>query len=174
VSRRGLVVVASLVALVLALVAFLAVRATDDGGRSTPADARIAAAVHAAGPASTPFAGLTEVRLAVGGRCLRLAVADTEAERVEGLRTRADLGPYDGMLFVFPGPSDDAFTMSTVPVDLSIAFFRGNGSRDSTRLMLACPHSEAECPVYRSAGTYEYALETLRGRLPAGALSTCS
>jgi uncharacterized membrane protein (UPF0127 family) len=153
-------------------VVVLVLRATDGGG--SPSGARLASAVRTAGPAVAPFAGLTETRLAVGGRCLRLVIADTEPERVEGLRSRADIGPYDGMLFVFPGPSDDAFTMSTVPVDLAIAFFRADGRRDSTRLMLACPHSEAECPVYRSAGPYEYALETLRGHLPVGALGTCS
>jgi uncharacterized membrane protein (UPF0127 family) len=172
VSRRAVVGVAAAAVLVVALVVVLVVRATDDG-TTGPTNGRIATALRDARPAGSPFAGLTETRLAVGGRCLRLVVADTERERVEGLRTRADLGPYDGMLFVFPGPSDDAFTMSTVPVDLSIAFFRGDGTRDSTRLMRACPHAEAECPVYRSTGPYVYALETLRGGLPAGALGTC-
>ena len=172
-SRRARVALAVAGALAVALVGLLAARAIDSGP-SPPADRGLRAAVRAAVAASPPFGGLTETHLAVGGRCLRLVVADTEAERVEGLRSRADLGPYGGMLFVFPGPSDAAFTMSTVPVDLSIAFFRADGSRDSTRLMRACPHPEAECPVYRSAGTYEYALETLRGRLPPGGLGPCA
>ena len=57
-------------------------------------------------PASAPFAGLTEAQLGVGGRCLHVVVADDETERVQGLRQRSDIGPYDGMLFVFDAPVD--------------------------------------------------------------------
>ncbi len=91
-----------------------------------------------------------------------------------GLRDHTDLGPYDGMLFVFQGPSESAFTMSGVTVPLEIGFFGSDGSRNSTRLMKPCPKAEAECPVYRADGPYAYAIETLRGQLPAGPVTACS
>ena len=126
-------------------------------------------------PATAPFDGLSEVKLAVGyDHCLRLAVADTLDERVAGLRGHTDLGPYDGMLFVFQGPSTSGFTMSGVTVPLEIAFFGTEGARDSSRLMKPCPKAEAECPLYRSDGAYLYAVETLKGQLPAGPLTACA
>ena len=101
-------------------------------------------------------------------------IADSTDERVEGLRRRSDLGPYDAMLFVFPGPTEMAFTMSTVPVPLEIGFYDGDGTRTSARHMKPCPGSEAACPVYRADGPFTYALETLSGQLPAGDLSSCA
>jgi hypothetical protein len=35
-------------------------------------------------PAQAPFAGLGEVKAAIGDRCMRLVVADSEDERVAG------------------------------------------------------------------------------------------
>lgn len=135
----------------------------------------LSAILSRATPAQAPFAGLDELKVAVGyDHCLRLAVADSLEERVAGLRDRTDLGPYDGMLFVFQGPSDSAFTMSGVTVPLDIAFFGADGARNSTRLMKPCPKAEPECPVYRADGAYEYAIETLKGQLPAGAATACT
>jgi uncharacterized membrane protein (UPF0127 family) len=128
-------------------------------------------------PAQAPFEGLSEVKAAVGyDRCLRLVVADSEDERVAGLRGHtADLGPYDGMLFVFQGPTESAFTMSGVDDPLDIAFFEQDGSRNSTRAMPACPDkAETECPVYRADGPYVFALETKAGELPSGPITACS
>jgi uncharacterized membrane protein (UPF0127 family) len=124
-------------------------------------------------PASAPFDGLTETQLAVGGRCLRVVVADDETERAQGLRQRSDLGTYDGMLFVFDAPTQAAFTMSTVPVPLDIGFYAADGTPVSRRHMKPCAHAEAECPVYEAGARFVYALETLGGRLPSGALSGC-
>jgi len=124
-------------------------------------------------PAVEPFADLTETRLAVGGRCRRLVVADDRAERVQGLRARSDIGPYDGMLFAFDAPSDARFTMSTVPIALEIGFYRADGSLVARRHMTPCPSVERDCPTYGAGALFSYALETESGRLPAGALSAC-
>jgi uncharacterized membrane protein (UPF0127 family) len=124
--------------------------------------------------ASSPFVGLTEAELGVDDRCLHVVVADDQAERVQGLRGRHDVGPYDGMLFRFTEPTEAAFTMSTVPVPLDIGFYRANGSLVSHRHMTPCPRADAECPAYTASAPYLYALETLGGRLPAGAISACS
>jgi uncharacterized membrane protein (UPF0127 family) len=146
----------------------------DDSGSdavSSPLSASIARQV----PASAPFEGLGELNVGVGGRCLRLAVADSLAERVAGLRDHTDLGTYDGMLFVFPGPTETAFTMAGVTVPLEIGFYAPDGSRRDALLMRPCPHkAESECPAYRADGQFLYAVETLKGGLPAGPVTACS
>lgn len=125
-------------------------------------------------PATAPFAGLTEVRLDIGGDCRRMVVADEVDERAVGLMRRRDLGAYDGMLFVFGGPTQSSFTMSDVPVPLDIGFYDAAGRPVDRLLMQPCPdRSVSECPSYRSRGPYRYAVETLEGELPAGALSGC-
>jgi uncharacterized membrane protein (UPF0127 family) len=127
-------------------------------------------------PAQAPFVGLGEVKAAIGDRCMRLVVADAEDERVAGLRDHtSDLGPYDGMLFVFQGPSESRFTMSDVNDPLDIAFFEQDGSRNSTRAMKPCPEkAENACPVYAADGAYVFAVETKPGQLPSGAISACT
>ena len=142
----------------------------DGGGDGASAPFRLAPTT----PASAPFAGLTATRLGVGGRCLDVVVADDTVERVQGLRQRSNIGRYDGMLFVFDAPSNETFTMSTVPVGLDIGFYAADGSPVSRRHMKPCPRAEADCPSYRSSGPFTYALETLTGNLPSGALSGCN
>jgi uncharacterized membrane protein (UPF0127 family) len=175
-GRTGRVVALALLAIVGAGVVVLAVRAmSDDGGTSSvKPGGSLAASLRAATPAAAPFDGLTETRLAVGGKCLRTVIADSEPERVEGLRQRSDIGPYDAMLFVFEGPTDVGFTMSTVPVPLEIGFFSPDGTRTSQQHMLPCPKAENACPVYRAGQPFEFALETLNGKLPSGDLAGCS
>jgi uncharacterized protein len=158
-------------------VAVLVVKVLDAVGDPDPhaGGLPVSAILPRATAARAPFEGLSEVKVAVGyDDCLRLAVADTAEERVAGLRDHADLGPYDGMLFVFQGPSNSAFTMSGVTVPLDIAFFGSDGARDSTRLMKPCPKAEPQCPVYRSDGPYLYALETPGGKLRPGPLTACA
>jgi uncharacterized membrane protein (UPF0127 family) len=135
----------------------------------------LSAVLGRATPAVAPFKGLSGLHAAVGyDHCLNLVVADTLEDRVAGLRGRTDLGPYDGMLFVFQGPSDSAFTMSGVTVPLDIGFFGADGARNSTRLMKPCAKAEAQCPVYRADGPYLYAIETLKGQLPSGPVTACN
>ena len=101
-------------------------------------------------------------------------VADTLAERVAGLRDRETAEPYDGMLFVFGGPTTAAFTMSGVTAPLDIAFYDATGTPVSRSSMAPCAKAEAECPVYRADGEFDYAVETRPGELPAGALGACT
>jgi uncharacterized membrane protein (UPF0127 family) len=163
--------VAGAIGIVVAVVWF----ARDDSdGASAPVASSNMPFLLGTTPASAPFEGLTEAQLGVGGRCLHVVVADDETERVQGLRQRRDIGPYDGMLFVFDEPTNTAFTMSTVPVSLEIGFYAADGSPVSRRHMKPCPHAEANCPNYHSSGSFSYALETLGGKLPSGALSGCN
>jgi uncharacterized membrane protein (UPF0127 family) len=176
-SRRPLVItllVLAAIALSVVVVKVLdAVGDPDPNAGGLPLTAILPRSVDA----KAPFVGLSEVKAAIGyDRCLRLVVADTTEERVAGLRGHtADLGPYDGMLFVFQGPTDANFTMSDVTDPLEIAFFEQDGARNSTRVMKPCPDkAENECPVYRADGQYVFAVETKPGQLPSGPITACS
>jgi hypothetical protein len=149
------------------------------GGRGSTGSPRppagfLAATLSGAQPAGEPFPELTEVRLGVGGDCLRLVVADDVEERVDGLRDRTDLGAYDGMLFVFDSPSNSAFTMSGVTTPLDIGWYSASGQPVGSAEMEPCPSDAVDCPAYSAGSRYRFAVETLGGELPAGALSGCS
>jgi uncharacterized protein len=145
------------------------------GGDDAPARAgKLSVGLAGARPATAPFTGLTELRLGIGGDCRRVVVADEVDERAVGLMRRRDLGPYDGMLFVFERPTQGSFTMSNVPVPLDIGWYDASGRPVDRLVMQPCPdRSVSECPRYGSRGPYTYAVETLEGELPAGALSDC-
>ncbi len=57
-----------------------------------------------------------------GEVALSMELATSEAERTKGLMGRTELEPYDGMLFLFPKPSDYAFWMKDTPHALDILF----------------------------------------------------
>jgi hypothetical protein len=140
-----------------------------DGQRST-----IAEMVAVAGAAAEPFPALTELELAIGGRCARLAVADTPSERARGLMAVTDLGPYDGMLFVFDGDVEDAFTMHRTRLALDIGWYDGAGEPVDRAGMVPCPEPDAaDCPLTRASGRYRYAVEVPAGGLGRGALAAC-
>ena len=168
VTAAGLVVLAA--AVIGGGLVFLLRRDGDTAPRSGP----LGSVLGDARPAAAPFAGLTEVRLGVDGDCRHVVVADDVDERATGLMRRRDLGPYRGMLFVFDGPTSSSFTMSDVPVPLDIGWYDAAGRLVDHTLMQPCPQgSPAECPLYRSKGPYRYALETLGGDLPSGAIGAC-
>ena len=171
-NRRWVAV--ALVAVGAAAVVVGAVKLLSDSDSAAGGTGSIATAVANAGPASDPFPELTALRLAVGGRCIRMVVADSLDERVAGLRQRSDVGGYDGMLFVFDAATDVGFTMSTVPVPLDIGFYDARGKLVSAQHMKPCAKVEDECPVYRSDEPFTYALETMKGKLPGGGISTCT
>jgi uncharacterized membrane protein (UPF0127 family) len=135
---------------------------------SVPTATSLEGALDAATPAVAPFPGLTETKLHVGKRPLRIVIADDEEERTQGLRARADIGPYDGMLFVFDEPTTTAFTMSTVRTALDIGFYRASGRTVDRLRMEPCAGGESDCPTYRASGAFRYSLETLPGDLPHG------
>jgi uncharacterized membrane protein (UPF0127 family) len=116
-----------------------------------------------------PFPGLTEATIAVGEERLRVVIADDEGERYQGLREISDLGPYDGMLFIYDDVDTRSFTMSTVPVALQIGFYDERGRRVNSFRMEPCP-SGIDCTSYPSEVPFRYALETFAGELPDGGL----
>jgi uncharacterized protein len=172
-ARRA-VAAAVLLALAVALVGGGLVLFLRGGDDTAAAPGSLASVLAGAGPADAPFADLTEVRLDIGGECRRVVVADAVDERAVGLMRRRDLGPYQGMLFVFEGPTQGSFTMSRVPVPLDIGWYDAAGRPVDQLVLRPCPDQPvAECPSYRSRGPYRYAVETLEDELPSGALSGC-
>ena len=70
---------------------------------------------------------------------------------------RSDLGPYDGMLFVFGTPTSSSFTMSEVPVPLDIGWYDAAGRPVDRLLMQPCPdRSVSDFPAHSSRGPYTY------------------
>ncbi len=175
-SQRGWVatavgVVVALAAVVVLVAIVLFVAGGDDEPAAQPSGP-IAAALRDAEPAGEPFTDLTATQVRVGGRTMDVVLADESDERFQGLRTRDDIGPYDGMLFVFDAPTSTSFTMSTVPVALQIGFYDANGRLVDRLVMDPCDDVQSRCPLYSADGPFTYALETLEGDLPEGDLSS--
>jgi uncharacterized membrane protein (UPF0127 family) len=126
--------------------------------------------------AASPFGAFSEARVAVGSKCLRVLVASSMTQRVQGLRDVRSLTPYDGMLFVFPFDTDARFTMASTPLPLDATFFSARGVRVDDVSMSPCPDgSDDTCPVYSAKGRYRYALERPAGSGgAAGALGACA
>ncbi|HTX67061.1 MAG TPA: DUF192 domain-containing protein [Opitutaceae bacterium] len=63
----------------------------------------------------------------VGDRTVQMQLAITEPERDHGLMGRKDLGPDQGMLFVFAAPMPLNFWMRNTPLPLDIGYFSPAG-----------------------------------------------
>ncbi len=131
--------------------------------------------VDATATAVAPFASFAETRLALGGSCLRLLVAKTAGQRVQGLRDVRALDPYAGMIFVYDNDTRARFTMANTPMPLVIAFFDRDGKPVDEKQMKPCPTgTDATCPLYESKSTYRYALERPAPASGGGALTSCA
>ncbi len=101
---------------------------------------------------------MEKVTLSVAGQSLTVEVARTEAQREHGLMGRRDLGPRDGMIFVFDRDDHLAFWMKNTPTPLSIAFLSAEGKILQVEDMQ--PFSTA---VIQSRMSARYALEMKQG-----------
>jgi uncharacterized membrane protein (UPF0127 family) len=152
----------------LAFLAFLAV------GANRPADPVLGAeATTTTTVVRVKFGDFTELALRVlaqgtapdpGATPFCVLVADTAAERAQGLTGRQDLGGYDGMLFVFEEETTARFHMRNTPLPLTIAFFDTGGAFVSSTDMAPCGNS-SRCPRYSATGRYRMALEVPQGGL---------
>ena len=125
---------------------------------------------------TTPADGLAFAESArlVGETCLKLLVADTPEERASGLRYReSELDRVDGMLFVLEAPQVQgagAFTMSGVVAPLEVGFYGADLKRLGGHVMEPCAGTIADCPQYRASEGWQFGIETMPGKLPAGDL----
>ena len=108
--------------------------------------------------------GFPREEILVSGQPWLVAIADDATRRAQGLMGVEDLGALRGVLFVFPEDTTSGFWMKDTPLALDIAFFAADGSPVGLLSMAPCPGED--CPVYRPAGPYRYALE-----VPAGGFS---
>jgi uncharacterized membrane protein (UPF0127 family) len=171
VSRRARLIIAAAVAAISAIaivVLGLQLASRGDGDAKLPLDLELRSA-------AAPFAGYREARIDFDGRCRRVAVANTEALRAQGLRGHTELGPYAGMLFVFDRDTRSAFTMAGVSQPLEIGWYTADGTRVGGAHMAACPdRTQEDCPVYGADRKYRVALETPGGSPSASGLAACS
>jgi uncharacterized membrane protein (UPF0127 family) len=75
-----------------------------------------------------PQPRLPVVEIAAGIHLIKAEVAADNATRARGLMFRTQLGPNEGMLFVFQEKAHQCFWMRNTLIPLSIAFIEDDGS----------------------------------------------
>jgi uncharacterized protein len=103
-----------------------------------------------------------KVALTVAGQVLTVEVARTDAQREHGLMGRKDLGPRDGMIFVFDRDDHLAFWMKNTPSALSIAFISAEG-----KILQIEDMKPFSLSVIQSRLSARYALEMRQGAFAA-------
>lgn len=104
------------------------------------------------------FAQLPTMELAAGVHLIRAEVAYTFETRAQGLMFRKDLGPNQGMLFVFPQAERHCMWMKNTRIPLSVAFVDEKGRIVSVSEMQ--PQTETTHCAARPA---KFALEMGKG-----------
>ena len=102
------------------------------------------------------------VTISTSGQSLTVEVARTEAQREHGLMGRRDLGPRDGMIFVFDRDDHLAFWMKNTPSALSIAFLSTAG-----KILQIEDMQPFSTVVIQSRMSARYALEMRQGAFAA-------
>ena len=99
-----------------------------------------------------------------------VAVADTEAERGQGLMDVDDVGDFLGLLFVWEEEINTGFFMKDTLMPLDLFFYGASG--DLVDQVSLVPCGEEPCPVYVSDARFQWVLETPAGNLspPIGPL----
>lgn len=111
---------------------------------------------------ASPFFDGDTATVVVGEQELVVAVADTSAERSQGLRQAIDLGGLDGMLFSHDAEGPVSYGMRDTLIPLDIWFIDAEGTIVGTSEMEPC---ESEpCPSYPSPEPVLWVLETELGR----------
>jgi uncharacterized protein len=101
------------------------------------------------------------IRTAEGPVELDVELADTDPERATGLMGREQIGPHDGMAFVFGAPTEGTFWMKNTLIPLSIAFWDETGR--IVRILDMEPCEADPCPTYGPGEPYVAALEVEQG-----------
>lgn len=73
-------------------------------------------------------APLPTLRLSAGLYVIQAEVARTSEQLQQGLMFRPELGPQQGMLFIFPQPQQQCMWMLNTSVPLAVAFLKDDGT----------------------------------------------
>lgn len=92
---------------------------------------------------------------------IAVEVADTQAEREQGLMGRETLPAEAGMAFVFPEDHRGPFWMKDTLIPLSIAFYSAEGR--ILKILDMEPCKADPCPLYDPGVAYRGALEVNQG-----------
>lgn len=92
-----------------------------------------------------------------------LWLAESAEQRSQGLMFVTDLGPADGMAFVYPVPHSGNFWMKNTLLPLSIAFFDPAGTYLDAFDMEPC--TDEPCDLYPTPDDFLVAIETRQGEL---------
>jgi uncharacterized membrane protein (UPF0127 family) len=133
-----------------------------DGTTSEPATSAASAAVLPDG-----FERVAATATAADGSVCELCLwlADDGDRRARGLMFVTDLGPADGMAFVYDSPRTGNFWMKNTLLPLSIAFFDADGGYLDAFDMEPCVADP--CDRYRTPNDFLVAIETTQGDLDA-------
>ena len=101
---------------------------------------------------------LPKVELKIGGKQIRVELADTPSTQMAGLMFRKALAPDAGMLFAFPDSKPRSFWMRNTYIPLSIAYMDEKGV--ILNILEMTPHSEES---NYSRGPAKFALEMNAG-----------
>ena len=118
----------------------------------------LAAVVASTALIAAADAPMKTTTLKVAGHALKVEVAASDAQRMQGLMYRKKMGANDGMLFIFDEPAYQAMWMKNTLIPLSVAFLDAQGT------ILNILDMEPETlDTHMSAGPSIYAVETNKG-----------
>lgn len=100
--------------------------------------------------------------ITIGGKVLRLEVAETPQEQATGLMYRSDLPDDRGMIFPMRPPRPAQFWMKNVPVALDMVFLYEG--KIIAIVPQAPPCKVLDCPVYGTQDLVDHVLELRSGR----------
>ena len=110
--------------------------------------------------ASAAFADVSfkTSQVRIGAHPLKVEVAQSEPQRMQGLMFRDKMGAEDGMLFIFDEPGYHSIWMKNTLIPLSVAFV----DKDGVILNIADMEPQT-LDSHMAAGPAVYAIETNRG-----------
>jgi uncharacterized membrane protein (UPF0127 family) len=143
----------------LALLAVMACSPGEDEGLGDPQ------ASPTASPMGTPQAGLAQVEVRFADAVVTAEVAATADQRRTGLMWRTELGPDEGMLFVFPEQQSGGFWMKNTLIPLQIAYMTrmGGGELEIVAILDMVPCEADPCTTYPPGTPDDTALEVNAG-----------
>lgn len=95
---------------------------------------------------------------------IQAEMAESEAQHEYGLMFRKELGPKEGMLFVFKDELIRSFWMKNTIINLSIGYFNKNKKLIDIQEMKAVTSVlQTDIPTYPSESPAQYALEMPEG-----------